>query len=87
MLEVPALRARLWGFLQENQTVLCQVFATPSGRDPEDLELRVAAGAVMAVLTEWIQGAGRTDVAPFLDRAPLLLEAGLTIVGTGPNTP
>jgi hypothetical protein len=35
MLEVPALRARLWGFLQENQTVLCQVFATPSGRDPE----------------------------------------------------
>src|ERR1035437_9688219 len=27
MLGVPALRARLWGFLQENEAVLCQIFA------------------------------------------------------------
>lgn len=91
MLEVPALRARLWGFLQENETLLCQVFAAQSGRDPEDFELRVAAGAIigaiMAALTEWIQSDGRTDMAVLLDRALLLLEAGLATVGTGANTP
>jgi AcrR family transcriptional regulator len=86
MLEVPALRARLWGFLQENETALCQVFAAQSGRDPRDFELRVAAGAIiggiMAVLTEWIQSDGRTEISTLLDRALLLLETGLASVGT-----
>ena len=90
MLEVPALRARLWSFLQENEAVLCQVFAAQSGRDPEDFEIRVAAGAIigaiMAVLTEWVQNDGHTDMAALLDRALQLLEAGLANVGTHPHT-
>jgi AcrR family transcriptional regulator len=89
MLGVPALRARLWGFLQENEAVLCQVFAAQGGRDPEDFELRVAAGAIigaiMAALTEWIQSDGQTDMAALLDRALHLLEAGLASVGTEPG--
>ena len=90
MLEVPVLRAKLWGFLQENEAVLCQVFAAQSGRDPEDFELRVAAGAIigaiMAALTEWIQSDGQTDMAALLDRALQLLEAGLASVWTSPHT-
>lgn len=89
MLGVPALRARLWGFLQENEAVLCQVFAARNGRDPEDFELRVAAGAIiggiMAALTEWIQSDGQADMAALLDRALHLLEAGLASVGTNPH--
>jgi AcrR family transcriptional regulator len=91
MLGVPALHARLWGFLQENEAVLCQVFADHSGRDPEDFELRVAAGAIigtiMAALTEWIQSDGQADMAALLDRALHLLETGLANVGTNPHTP
>src|ERR1035437_4948404 len=91
MLEVPVLRAKLWGFLQENEAVLCQVFAAQSGRDPEDFELRVAAGAIigaiMAALTEWIRSDGQTDMVALLDRALHLLEAGLASVGTNPHTP
>jgi AcrR family transcriptional regulator len=90
MLEVPALRARLWGFLQENEAVLCQVFAAQSGRDPKDFELRVAAGAIigaiMAALTEWVRNDGQTDMAALLDRALQLLEVGLAKVWTGPHT-
>ena len=91
MLEVPALHAKLWGFLQENEAVLCQVFAAQSGRNPEDFELRVAAGAIigaiMAALTEWIRSDGQTDMAALLDRALHLLEAGLASVETNPHTP
>jgi AcrR family transcriptional regulator len=90
MLGVPALRARLWGFLQENETVLCQIFAAQSGRDPEDFELRVAAGAIiggiMAALTEWVQSDGQADMGALLDRALHLLEAGLASVGTSSGT-
>ena len=90
MLEVPALRARLWSFLQENEAVLCQVFAAQSGRDPKDFEMRVAAGAIigaiMAALTEWVQNDGQTDMAALLDRALQLLEAGLANIGTYPPT-
>ena len=90
MLGVPALRARLWGFLQENEAVLCQIFAAQSGRDPEDFELRVAAGAIiggiMAALTEWVQSDGQAHMGALLDRALHLLEAGLASVGTSPGT-
>jgi|SRR5450631_345552 len=90
MLGVPALRARLWGFLQENEAVLCQIFAAQSGRDPEDFELRVAAGAIvggiMAALTEWVQSDGQADMGTLLDRALHLLEAGLASVGTSSGT-
>jgi len=90
MLQVPDLRARLWGFLQQNEATLCQVFATQSGRDPSDFELRVAAGAIigglMAALTEWVQSDGHADVVALMDRALLLLEAGLSSVGTSPHT-
>ncbi len=76
--------------LQKREAVLCQVFAAQSGRDPEDFELRVAAGAIigaiMAALTEWIQSDGQTDMAALLDRALQLLEAGLASVWTSPHT-
>jgi len=90
MLEVPSLRARLWGFLQQNEAALCQIFAVQSGRDPEDFELRVAAGAIigglMSALTEWVRSDGQADMAALLDRALRLLEVGLAGVGTSAPT-
>lgn len=85
MLSVPALRARLWDFLQQNEAVLCQLFAAPAGRDPGDFELRVAAGAIigaiMAALTEWIRSDGDADMTELLDRALGQLEVGLARMG------
>jgi AcrR family transcriptional regulator len=88
MLSVPELRARLWDFLQQNEALLCQAFAAHSGRDPDDLELRVAAGAIigaiMAALTEWVRSDGKADMVQLIDRALNQLEVGLSHVGKGP---
>jgi AcrR family transcriptional regulator len=90
ILSVPALRARLWGFLQENEVALCRVFAAQSGRDPQDFELRVAAGAIMgglmAALTEWVRSDGQSDIGGLVDDALRLLEGGLVGVGARPDT-
>jgi AcrR family transcriptional regulator len=87
MLGVPALRARLWDFLQQNEAALCQIFAAHSGRDPDDFELRVAAGAIigaiMSALTEWVRREGKADMVDLLDRALRQLEAGLAQPGRG----
>lgn len=90
ILSVPALRARLWGFLQENEVALCRVFAAQSGRDPQDFELRVAAGAIMggpmAALTEWVRSDGQSDIGGLVDDGLRLLEGGLVGVGARPDT-
>lgn len=78
-LEVPELRARIWGELERTQRQLCEIFAARSGRDADDFELRVVTVALLAAAfeasREWVRGRGREDMVEMVERAFDALEA------------
>jgi AcrR family transcriptional regulator len=80
VLEVPALRARIWEDLERSQDLFCAVIAERTGRDPGDFELRVTTmiviAAVYAAGMEWLRQSGRGDMLDFVNRA-------LDVVGAG----
>lgn len=79
--EVPAVRARMLQGTAVTGRLLRQALAERSGLDPDGLELRVFAMAVMSGLTEvshyWAETGHRHDVRDLVDRALVVLEHGL----------
>ncbi|MFJ7339186.1 TetR/AcrR family transcriptional regulator [Streptomyces sp. NPDC101110] len=79
--EVPAVRARMLQSTAATGRLLRQALAERSGLDPEGLELRVFAMAVMSGLTEvshyWAETGHRHDIRDLVDRALVVLEHGL----------
>lgn len=79
-LEVPALRARMWEEMERAQGFIRMLIAQRLRADPDDFELRVAAGAVasgiFAAAMEWARLEGRVDIADLMDRALDVVESG-----------
>ncbi|MFI2075964.1 MULTISPECIES: TetR/AcrR family transcriptional regulator [Streptomyces] len=81
--DVPALRGRAAESAVENCRLFADALARRTGRSPEELELRVAATAVLAVINEaimyWVDhGQPKELLVPALDRALLTLAGTLT---------
>ncbi len=73
MLRVPAVRARTLEGLCATGRRLARVLAERTGRDPDDLELRIFVTGVLAALQEasvyWAEHGRRDDLPDLLDRA------------------
>jgi len=90
-LEVPVLRARLWEEMERSEGFFRTLVAERLRADPDDFELRVAAGAVAggiyAAVLEWARLGGRADIVDLLDRALDVIESGARldmVAGPGP---
>jgi AcrR family transcriptional regulator len=86
-LQTPALKGRLWQDLERTQDLVRTLIAERTGRDPEDFELRVIAGALVgalyAAVMEWTRQDGRADMMDLLNRALDTIENGARIDPTG----
>ncbi|WP_240138808.1 TetR/AcrR family transcriptional regulator [Streptomyces sp. MUM 178J] len=80
--EVPAVRARMTESASQAARRLAMVIAERTGRDPEDLRVRVFTSAVLSALQEtavyWAERGCRDDPAALLDQTLDTLEQGLT---------
>jgi len=80
---VPALRARTLENFTATVDLIAAGVAARVGREPDDFEVRVLAGAVVGGLVTairaWIESDGAEDIAELADRAMAHLEAGLTL--------
>ncbi|MFC5635394.1 TetR/AcrR family transcriptional regulator [Streptomyces bullii] len=72
MVEVPALRARMMESMSVTGRTLCRTLAERTGRDENDLEVRVYAAGLMGALLEtmvfWVEGDCQEDVLELVDR-------------------
>ncbi|MFB7912533.1 TetR/AcrR family transcriptional regulator [Streptomyces sp. NPDC056061] len=88
MVEVPAVRARMTQSMCDTAKLLADVLAERSGRDPDDLEVRVFVAAVLGALREvalhWGEHGGRGDLVAMFDQALDTLEGGLTLRASVP---
>ena len=79
-MEVPALRARMWGEVQRAQVLLCGLIAQRTGRDPDDFELRVVVMVVVVAaleaMFEWIKQGGRGSFVELVNQALDVVDAG-----------
>jgi AcrR family transcriptional regulator len=84
MMEVPELRARLWDEIERTQSVVTEMVAERTGRDPNDFEVRVTARIVIAALyeasLEWLRQGGRKKLGQLANHALDVVESG------GPKT-
>nr|WP_240495355.1 TetR family transcriptional regulator [Streptomyces showdoensis] len=91
MTEIPAIRARLTETTAESGRRLSRAVAERTGRDPDDLEVRVFTAAVLGALREatlhWAEHGQGDDLVPLLDRTVDTLKAGLTLRPAGPARP
>ncbi len=91
MLQVPALRARIWDELERTQEFLSPLLAERSGRDPNDFELRVTARVVVSAVYEaslqWMKGCGREDLVELVNRALDVVDAGARLDALSSSTP
>ncbi|MFH8728283.1 acyl-CoA-like ligand-binding transcription factor [Streptomyces termitum] len=80
MAEVPAVRARLTETTAETGRRLARALADRSGRDPDDLEVRVFTAAVLGGLREavlyWAERGRADDLLALLHRTVDALKAG-----------
>ncbi|WP_411977018.1 TetR family transcriptional regulator [Streptomyces solicathayae] len=81
MVEIPAVRARLTETTAETAQRLAGAIADRTGRDADDLEVRVFCAAVLGALREatvyWAEhGRDPRDLVPLLGRAVDTLKAG-----------
>ena len=87
MMEVPALRARVWEELERTQDLFCGVLAERTGRDPFDLELRVVTMMMIAAVytagIEWMRGGASADLLEIYNRALDIAEAGVRLDSIG----
>ncbi|MFJ5729559.1 TetR/AcrR family transcriptional regulator [Streptomyces paradoxus] len=72
MAEVPAVRSRLLESMSVTGRLLCRALAERTGRDENDLEVRVYAMGLMGALLEatlyWAEGDFRQDLPELLER-------------------
>lgn len=77
----PAVQARSYHQQRETMRMMAEVFAARSGRDPDDLEPRYAAAAVVGVLNEsmllWAENDFVRDPVDVVDEALRFLASGL----------
>lgn len=73
VLEVPALRARLWEELEKAQGFMNGMIAKRSGRNPHDFEIRVIVMALVAAMMEatreWVRLDGAVQFADLMRQA------------------
>jgi AcrR family transcriptional regulator len=78
---VPAVRARSLDELARTVGIMAQVAGERAGRNPEDIEVRTFAGAILGIaLAVWFTSAG--DLQKYMqdfEHAIALLEAGLPL--------
>jgi len=83
VLDVPALRARLWGDLVQAQEQFAELIAARSGRPADDFEVRVTAMVIVSALTvastEWVRSGGREDLMEMINRALEVVETGAQV--------
>ncbi|MFI1969074.1 TetR family transcriptional regulator [Streptomyces cinnamoneus] len=81
--DVPALRGRSAEGMGESARMLCKVLAERTGRDADDLELRIVITAVLASMQEammyWVEQGQTEDVVALIDRTLDVLGRGLTL--------
>ncbi|MBT2439429.1 TetR family transcriptional regulator [Streptomyces sp. ISL-36] len=83
MAEIPAVRARLTETTAETAQLLAHTIAERTGRDTDDLEVRVFTAAVLGALREatvyWAERGQSDDLIPLLDRTLDTLKGGLSL--------
>ncbi|MGX8908012.1 TetR/AcrR family transcriptional regulator [Streptomyces netropsis] len=83
MRAVPALRGRRAEGTAESSRMLRVVLAERTGRHPDDLELRVAAVAILAAIQEammtWVDRGQGEDLTAIIGRGMDVLARGLTL--------
>ncbi|MFD7322330.1 TetR/AcrR family transcriptional regulator [Streptomyces sp. NPDC059875] len=83
MVEIPAVRARLTETAAETAQLLARALAERTGRDADDLEVRVFTAAVLGALREatvyWAERGQTDDLVPLLDRTVDTLKGGLSL--------
>ena len=81
MVEVPAVRARMMESMSVTGRLLCRVIGERTGRDPDGLDVRVHAMALIGGLREtllyWAERGRQDDLADLVDRTLDVLENGL----------
>jgi AcrR family transcriptional regulator len=79
-MEVPALRARLWGELEKAQWFMHGLIAQRSGRNADDFETRVTVMIVVVAafeaMREWVRLDGQGSFVVLVNRALDLVDAG-----------
>ncbi|MVO83443.1 TetR family transcriptional regulator [Streptomyces sp. p1417] len=80
VVEVPAVRSRMFESLSATGRALCRVLAERTGRDAGALEVRVFSAALIGALTEtaayWAERGHEDDLGELVDRALDTLTAG-----------
>ncbi|MFJ9827589.1 TetR/AcrR family transcriptional regulator [Streptomyces sp. NPDC101160] len=83
LVEVPAVRARFTETTAETGRLLSGAVAERTGRDPDDLEVRVFTAAVLGALREatvhWAEHGRGDELVTLLDRTVDTLKGGLTL--------
>jgi hypothetical protein len=79
-LQVPALRARFWEELERARDLVSSIFATRTGRDPEDFELRILSMVLVAAAfeasQEWLRRGGRGSMFQIVNEALDAIQMG-----------
>ncbi|MGW4164912.1 TetR/AcrR family transcriptional regulator [Streptomyces sp. NPDC004788] len=87
LVEVPAVRARFTETTAETGRLLSSAVAERTGRDPDDLEVRVFTAAVLGALREatvhWAEHGRGDELVTLLDRTVDTLKGGLTLRSPG----
>jgi AcrR family transcriptional regulator len=82
MVQVPAVRSRMMESMSVTGTMLCQAIGERTGRDPDSLEVRVYAMAIIGGLMEtslyWAENDHRDDFKDLVDRTMDVLDHGLS---------
>jgi AcrR family transcriptional regulator len=82
MVQVPAVRSRMMESMSVTGNMLCQAIGERTGRDPDSLEVRVYAMAIIGGLMEtslyWAENDHRDDFKDLVDRTMDVLEHGLS---------
>ncbi|WP_189931280.1 TetR/AcrR family transcriptional regulator [Streptomyces sulfonofaciens] len=80
MVQVPAVRSRMMEGMSATGRMLCRILADRTGRDADDLEVRVFATGLVGALLEtalyWAEHDYRDDLPDLVDRALAAFERG-----------